>query len=95
MSWGRDALQFLPLIPGFANEQIKGLQQQAGWQEARQSCLGRAQPVQGPFRFARLCRVLVVTLWLARRSSRLFPPRLHILPIRLRPHRCQGYLKHG
>lgn len=37
MSWGKDAIQFLPLVPAFANEQIKGLLQGAGWQEARQS----------------------------------------------------------
>lgn len=93
MSRGRDAIQFLPLVPGFANEQIKGLLQGAGWQEARQSCLERAQPVQGPFRFAGLCRGLMVTLWLGRRSSRLFL-RLYELPTRLSPCRCHGYLKH-
>lgn len=95
MSQGRDAIQFLPLVPGFANELIKGLLQRAGWQEARQSCLGRARPVWGLFCFAGLCHVLMVTLWLARRSSRLFPPCLRMLSVRLRPHRCQGYLKHG
>lgn len=52
MSWGRDAIQFLPLVPGFANEQIKGLLQGAGWQEARLSCLERTRLVQGPFHFA-------------------------------------------
>lgn len=94
MSRGRDAIQFLPLVPGFANEQIKGLLQGAGWQEARQSCLERAQPIQGPFRFAELCCSLMVTLWLGRRSSCLFPPRLYKLPSRLSPCRCHRFLKH-
>lgn len=47
MSWGRDAIQFLPLVPGFANEQIKGLLQQAGWQEARQSSSTGKLPREG------------------------------------------------
>ena len=61
-SWGRDAIQFLPLVPGFANEQIKGLLPRAGWQEARQGCLGRARPVRAPSRSAGLCRVPVVAV---------------------------------
>lgn len=78
MSWGRDAIQFLPLVPGFANEQIKGLLQQAGWQEARLICLRGTQTFQGQFCFAGLCCVQVMILSGWSESPLAFPsPSLH------------------
>lgn len=59
--------------------------------EARQGRLGRVWLILGPFPFDGLCCVLVVTRWLARRSSYFFPS----LSAHASHRRCQGYLKHG
>lgn len=86
VSRGRDVVEFLLFFPGLLMSKLRGCcKELSGRRHSRaawgQHGKGSAMSWWG--------------LWLARRSWRIFPPCLHMLSSRLRPHRCQGYLKHG